>query len=48
MFIFFKKCSFCKKKERDLRKYRNDKGKKINICKACTIYAERRAYRKIS
>ena len=48
MFTFFNKCALCKKKERDLRKYRNDKGKTIKVCKACTIYAERRAFRKIS
>ena len=38
----------CKKKEKDLRKYRNDQGKTIKVCRACTVYAERRAYRKIS
>lgn len=47
MFTFFNKCSICKKKDKDLRKYQNDHGKKIKICKACTLYAERRAFRRI-
>ena len=48
MFSLFSKCALCKKKEKDLRKYRNDQGKTIKVCRACTVYAERRAYRKIS
>ena len=48
MFSLFSKCALCKKKEKNLRKYRNDQGKTIKVCRACTVYAERRAYRKIS
>lgn len=45
--IFDKKCRICKRKINFLRKYKNDKCKKIKVCLVCSIYAERRAYRKV-
>jgi ribosome-binding protein aMBF1 (putative translation factor) len=40
-----KKCVICKRKVKPLRKYVNDQEKIIKVCKPCSEYAERRAYR---
>lgn len=39
-------CFFCKKTGSDLRNYYNDSNKRIKVCCLCTVYAERRAYRR--
>lgn len=44
--IHLKQCYFCRKKDSDLRFYRNEQNKKISVCPLCVEYAERRAYRK--
>lgn len=43
--VFTTKCGICKRKIKPLRTYTNDQGKTMNVCLACSEYAERRAYR---
>lgn len=43
-----KVCGICNKKQGDMRKYFDDRGKRILVCKMCVDYVERRAYRKRS
>ncbi|ETI66259.1 hypothetical protein BAVI_23548 [Neobacillus vireti LMG 21834] len=46
--LFENKCNMCKRKIKPLRKYKNDKGKTIKICLDCSVYAERRAFKKVN
>jgi len=41
------KCALCHQHVPGMRKYVDDHGNQINICPACSTYAERRAYRKV-
>lgn len=47
--LFKKKCKICHRKfpAKSLRNYIDDAGNPIQLCKLCTEYAERRAFRKI-
>lgn len=45
--VFSKKqCYFCKVKNRNFSKYKDDKGVRVYVCTLCLEYAERRALRK--
>jgi len=44
--LFGGKCAICGKKAVEPRKYYNDRGKPIRVCRMCVPYAERRAFRK--
>ncbi|MFS1514040.1 hypothetical protein VQL36_16580 [Chengkuizengella sp. SCS-71B] len=43
-----KKCAICGKKAIDASKYYNDTSEPVVVCRKCTEYAERRAFRKRS
>ncbi|WP_170295576.1 hypothetical protein [Chengkuizengella sediminis] len=43
-----KKCAICGKQAIDARKYYNDTEEPVVVCRNCTEYAERRAFRKRS